>query len=422
MGKRIAVLVIIDGLRADMVTPDLTPALYKIADCSRVFTAHRSVFPSATRVNAASISTGFLPARHGLPGNAIALDEGDGLKAVSVGASGFRERWRRATGHTLRRPALPERLAGRGGALIYSNSSAGAAHLLDPDGHGYLFHRDGSFAPGLRPIGDDGLTGISHDGAGDAEVTERFCEALASNRESDLFILWICEPDHSQHALELGSGTHREVLRGADACAGRVARAVETRRAAGDDVLFMLGSDHGHETITDIIPVGDLLVSAGFKESATSGDVVLASSGMAALLYFSTPAEGRRSALASWLRDQSWSDRVFEGEELSEVGLPTSTALGIAVAMGKREGANRFGVPGLGSVASDVFMSGDREGCGQHGGLGAWETRPFLIAHGNAFPASRSDGASCTVDIAPTLLHHLGAPRGAMDGRSLLPD
>ena len=185
-------------------------------------------------------------------------------------------------------------------------------------------------------------------------------------------------------------------------------------------MLFVLGSDHGHETVAEIVPVEELLISAGFKASGDTGDVVLASNGMSALLYFSESATERRAELAAWLRAQTWTDQVFEGEELAAAGLPTGTALGIAMAMAKREGANRFGVPGLGYVAADVFMSGDRMGCGQHGGLGAWETRPFLVANGNAFPAGPSDAPSSTIDIAPTLLHHLDVPRGAMDGRSLL--
>ncbi len=53
-----AVVMIIDGLRADMVGEEFTPRLAEIANRSRWFTEQRSVFPSATRVNSASIATG----------------------------------------------------------------------------------------------------------------------------------------------------------------------------------------------------------------------------------------------------------------------------------------------------------------------------------------------------------------------------
>ena len=46
-----AVVMVIDGLRADMVGPEYTPGLARIIERSRWFTNQRSVFPSATRVN-----------------------------------------------------------------------------------------------------------------------------------------------------------------------------------------------------------------------------------------------------------------------------------------------------------------------------------------------------------------------------------
>ena len=52
---RRAVVMVIDGLRADMVGREYTPRLAEIVDRSRWFTEQRSVFPSATRVNSASI-------------------------------------------------------------------------------------------------------------------------------------------------------------------------------------------------------------------------------------------------------------------------------------------------------------------------------------------------------------------------------
>ena len=216
-GARRAVLMVVDGLRADLVTPELTPHLHALSLRSRRFSGHRSVFPSATRVNSASIATGCLPARHGLMGNAIALPAGDGWRPVSVGPPGFRDEWRAATGRTLWVPVLAERL--RGDAVVYSNSSPGAAYMQDPDGFGLLHHRTGTFAPppGLEPgaspelrggpLRQSGgvLEGLTYDGAGDAATTERFCAALLADPAPSLWTLWICEPDHSQHELELGS-------------------------------------------------------------------------------------------------------------------------------------------------------------------------------------------------------------------------
>ncbi len=410
---------VIDGLRADMVGAHYTPRLADIVERSRWFTGQRSVFPSATRVNSASIATGCWPKSHGLAGNAIALDEGEGLQAVSVGPADFRDRLRRATGRTLHRPTLSERLRPHGGAVIYSNSSAGSAHMQDPDSHGWLFHRNGSFAPGMRAITDERHLDVTYDAAGDAETTRRFCTALDEPGEALLHLLWICEPDHSQHTLELGSPEHREIIAGAEQCAVEVSDAVGRLRARRDDVLFVIASDHGHETIDEVIPVNALLIEAGFKEGTDSRDVVLASSGMGALIYLSDQAADRRTAIAEWIRGQAWSGEVFEGEELEQIGQRSDTALAIAFSMAKRDVANRYGVRGLSHVAGDIFMKSDAAGLGQHGGLGAYETNALLGISGGGFTPGRSGHPSRTIDIAPTVLRHVGVDYNGMDGEPL---
>src|SRR5260221_6012233 len=64
-------LVIFDGLRPDYVTPEVMPNLNAFGRRGIVFTSHHSVFPTVTRVNTSSISTGSYPERHGLLGNSV---------------------------------------------------------------------------------------------------------------------------------------------------------------------------------------------------------------------------------------------------------------------------------------------------------------------------------------------------------------
>src|SRR5262245_14600266 len=141
---RRAILIVCDSLRRDLISPGTAPTLAALADVSADFTGCRGVFPSVTRVTSACIATGCRPAAHGLLGNTMVLDEGDGLVCLSVGKPEFRERMRRATGGTLRRATLAERLAGAGGSIVMSNVSPGAAYFQDPDGHGWVYHRSGS--------------------------------------------------------------------------------------------------------------------------------------------------------------------------------------------------------------------------------------------------------------------------------------
>ncbi len=415
--ERRAVLVVVDGLRGDLVDEALTPNLHRLATSARWYPDHRSVFPSATRVNSASLATGCFPASHGLHGNVVALDEGNGLVPVPVGPPTFRERLRRATGRTLRRPTLSERLREHGGAASWLNSSAGAAHMQDPDGHGLLLHRSGSHRPGFEPVVGREHLDVTYDADGDRETARRFCAALDAPAGYALHSLWLCEPDHSQHVMELGSEEHRALLREADSNVGAVVAAVARMRDRGEEVLLAVCSDHGHETTDRVIPVEALMVEAGLKADAESSDVVFASSGMGALVYLSEGAASRRDDIVDWLRRQPWCGRVFAGAGLAEVGQCEDGGLSVAFAMAGRDAPNRFGIPGISHVAACRFSSSDAPGRGQHGGLGRYETNPVLIVDDGSGEARRIEAPTCAVDVAPTILDYLGVAFDGTDGR-----
>ena len=87
--------------------------------------------------------------------------------------------------------------------------------------------------------------------------------------------------------------------------------------------------------------------------------------------------------------------------------------------MAKRDVTNRFGVRGLGRVARDRFMTTDAPGLGQHGGLGCHEMNPFLIVDGVGYAPGPTKFPSGNVDIAPTILRHLGLSVTNLDGKPL---
>ena len=142
------------------------PSLARVADEATVFSSHRGVFPSATRVSSASLSTGCWPGTHGLSGNSIALKEGDGYVNVSAGSATFAEQFRKARGQVLDVPTMADRLGEQ--MLIVSNSSPGAAHMQDPNRCANFLHRSGSWFPGgAERSGSDALD-VTYDGTGDA--------------------------------------------------------------------------------------------------------------------------------------------------------------------------------------------------------------------------------------------------------------
>src|SRR5690606_15066643 len=90
MSQKRCVLVICDSLRNDLLGSS-TPTLSLLEQYGTRAAQARAVFPSTTRVSAASIATGCHPQRHGLLGNTMILSEPDGLVVRSVGQPEFRE-------------------------------------------------------------------------------------------------------------------------------------------------------------------------------------------------------------------------------------------------------------------------------------------------------------------------------------------
>ena len=240
-----AILVILDGLRRDLVTPQTTPRLAAFAERSEQFAAHRTVFPSCTRVVSASLATGCHPVRHGLQGNTMALMENGRLVRHDAGRPDFLQHKRRVTGRSLAVPTLAERLTGNGGAIIFSNVSPGAAYAHDPDGFGRVYHRAGSFGRDRVPLPEDEQLRVTLDVEGDRAMTERFIREAVLPRSDPpaLAVLWLGEPDATQHALPMGSPGHLAVLaRGRPQCRARHGRGGHARRQGRCSPADRIGS------------------------------------------------------------------------------------------------------------------------------------------------------------------------------------
>ncbi len=418
---RRAIILVLDGLRRDMIGPDLTPTLVAHAATSEMFARHRSVFPSATRVVSSSLATGCHPARHELAGNSLVLIEEGRLVAHDAGHPGFLQHKRRVTGRSLAMPTMAERLADHGGAIIYSNVSPGAAYAHDPDGHGIVYHRAGSFGPGRTPITDWDAGRIGINVAGDRDMAERFiADVVHGPRKPALGVLWLAEPDASSHAFPLGSPSHLDSIRGADATAALVIAAVSNARKSGDDILLVVASDHGHQTVAGVIDIDAELVRAGLKEKAGSGDVLAVSNGTSALVYVHPDHAQHTNAIGDFLRVQPWAGDVLGTDRLPEIGQIARHGLAFAVAMAATDEPNEHGIPGKSFAAKPEAGKPDRMGCGQHGGLARYEQSPFLMMQGTGFTAGVTrDTPSSAIDIAPSVLAHVGVAHEPLDGRPL---
>jgi hypothetical protein len=148
--------------------------------------------------------------------------------------------------------------------------------------------------------------------------------------------------------------------------------------------------------------------------------VVAVSNGTSALIYVHPDCSGRIPALRAHLERVDWAGRVVPAESLDLIGQAPHHCLAFAISMRAGDEPNAHGVRGTSLVAKPASGKADRLGCGQHGGLAAFEQAPFLLVSGNGFvPGLARQEAARVIDIAPTVLVHLGLPCSGMDGRAL---
>jgi hypothetical protein len=417
---RRAVFVCCDGLGRDWVTAAHTPVLQEIREASLWCADHRAVFPSVTRTSAASVATGTVAAHHGLHGNRMGLFEDGKITVRDVGKPDFRSHMRSATGRTLLVPTMAERVASAGGFVAFSNVSPGAAYFLDPEHFGHVYHRAGSFAPGGRPIGRPSALEVSHDLDGDWAMTQRFCTEILGDRGPVLSILWLANPDLTLHGNPLGSPAHLEALRQTGRCVREVFQTVERLRRDGEDILLLIGSDHGQETIGDSVDLEAWLAAQGLASLLAAGDVAVAGQGTAALLYATGRGRDPLFGVLEAMQRQPWADEVVAGTGLKRLGHGIAGGVVAAVNTARLDDANPYGVMGKRWVVAEPGKP-TAIGCGQHGGWGADETRPFLIVNGRGVKRSAVHEPTSLADIAPTMLSFLGVPFHAVDGEPIAP-
>ncbi len=415
--KRV-ITVILDGLRADHAFGLGLENIDRLRRGGVSFTAHRAIFPSATRASSASIATGVFPARHGVHGNQMGLRNGKGYVTHDVGKPDFFETLRAQSGRTLRTPTVAEAVAAHGGSMVFSNVSPGAALAQDPDGHGHLYNRGVSLAPGRTPAERPLQVDLSP--AGDAAMVDRFVSEAVLAGSPAAAVLWLSNPDDAQHDHPLGSPAAIAAIREADRQLGRVIDAVDRLDPHGESILLMAGSDHGHETVAAYVPVEAELIAAGFKAGPDDTAIVLAPQGSGLLIYATDDEAARMDELAQWLEGREWCGRVVRETGLPELGQAVGEGVRLAVSMRGSDAPNAYGVIGTTLVASRFDTHGRTLGHGSHGGMGPHETNPFLVVRGAGFPAGASHGEPTSlVDIAPTALTHLGLDAGGRDGRPL---
>ena len=426
-GRR-AILIVLDGLRPDQITPETTPHLDALARAGVRFTDSHAVFPTVTRANSSSITTGLLPARHGIRSNMFYAPDAVPGGRLNTGDHRHLEALRTLRGgRVLRVEALGEHVHRAGGrTAVVSTGSPGSALLQHPQVAecGDLLINP-ALQVGMEIAAIEAKLGpvpekLVPNTAQNAYFTRIITDVLLPDVGPRLIQFWHTDPDATQHALGVGHPTTMAAIREADANLGAILAALE-RLGLADETDVIVTSDHGFCSFSGELDLRAELVRAGMQ-SAERDDVLV----IGEQIYVREGGPEQVAAIVALLSRLEAVGPIFTGARGAPV-LPGTLALAAIGADGEYapdivfsktwdSEPNEHGYPG-----TTWSMMLPAANAASHGTMALWDIRNTLIAAGPDFKHGlTSDVPAGVIDIAPTLLHVMGLPRPeGLDGRVL---
>jgi len=408
-------VIVVDGLRPDDITPDLMPRLLRLGRRGVVFNAHHSVYPTVTRVNASAMSTGTYPETHGLLGNTVYIPSVNLTRGLDTGSRANLDAIAQAEKTLLTTVSLGEILqrAGRkvlavgagtsGAALLLNHTVAGGAVIhqeftLPQDLAAHVVEKLGEPPPAARP-----------NAARNRRAVDAYLTLGLDEIRPDVTFMWISDPDTTAHELGIGTATTRASLALVDAEIGRIEDTLASKGLLNTTNLIVT-SDHGFSTHTGTLKLAELVAPFARPMADGSPDIVVAEGAV----HFRAAAEDSRVAAI-----------VAALQKRPEVGA--------IFTRGARGGGVRGTVPG--TLSFDVVRwnhprsapilvaanwNRDRNEAGYEGA----STQSGVAGHGTSSPhdihiplmaagpdfreQAVSDAPTSNADIAPTLLRVLG--------------
>jgi arylsulfatase A-like enzyme len=435
--QRHVVLIVWDGMRPDFVSDKHTPTLAALARSGVTFRNHHCVYLSSTEVNGTAISTGCYPGRSGIVGNYEYRPEIDPLKPIRTEPLDVvRHGDLVSGGQYIRFPTITELVRKNGGSAVVAGAKPVAlladrsARLSEKDGAN--FYAGATLPPDLLALltNKHGLfpKDTSTDPSRADWTTTALVDSLWSKGVPNFSVLWLNEPDLTQHRTSPGSERSLAAMGNSDKNLARVLQALEAKGVKGEtDILIV--SDHGVSTVRSTVDVADLLTKAGipatreFKAEPLPGEVIVASNAGSTLVYVIGRQEEVIRRVVSFFQQAEFSGVIFCRRRLPgtfplhEARIDSEKAPDIFLSMRWSAEKNLHGVGGM--INSDV--SGYGPGHGMHVTLSPFDMQATLIAAGPHFRKGVvSTLASGNVDVAPTVLWVLGIkPPRTMDGRIL---
>ena len=420
-------IVAFDGLQPAQVTPALMPHLAAFVAEGVAFDRHHPVYPSVTRINAASMVTGRNPGEHGIAANVLVMRDYDPHTAFSALEPTLAKVALKTK--VLLSPTLADILSQHGLEYIAVGSgTSGNSYLHNPNAErvgGATIHPEFCLPSALHDdiVGRFGEWPPEGETNGDKLVraVDIATEYVLAERKPVVTFVWFSEPDKSQHAHGVGAEVSTRALREADEQFGRL---LSWLADAGTDTDVIVVSDHGYSTITEAIDVEGLLRSAGFPPGDEPGGVTVAGNGGSVLFYTYDRDAATVDRLAAFLMRQRWCGALVASDAIGRIEgtLPASLvsvegprAPDIAMSFRWDSRVSPAGYAGY------AYSTGGAPELGQHGSMSRHEMRNCLFARGGSFKSGvRIESPTGNTDLAPTVLHLLGMGGGeTMHGRVL---
>jgi arylsulfatase A-like enzyme len=421
-------------MRPDFVSEDKTPALWMLAQEGVTFRNHHAVYLSATNVNGTALATGTYPGRSGIIANHEFRPKIDNRKPIDVEDPHVVQKGDELSGGKyIAAPTVAELVQRSGGrAVVAAGKTVGLLHNrhVDPTaGRKSVTLSAGATWPNeaLAPIvAALGPFPKSHPGE-DNWTTKALTDALWKEGVPAFSLLWLGEPDLTQHETAPGAKAALVAMRSADDNLAAVLAALDRQRVRENTDIFVV-SDHGFSTIEREIELPKILQAAGFnvatefKSEPKAGDIMIVGGGGSVLFYVMQQDATVTRRLVEFLQQSDFAGVIFtkqpfEGAfRLDQGKIDSADAPDVVLSFRWNENKNQFGVAGM--IDADWQRAA---GKGTHATLSRFDMHNTLIAAGPDFQRGYVDELpSGNVDLAPTILSVLGiTPPHPMDGRVL---
>ncbi len=435
------VVVVWDGMRPDFITPQYTPTLYSVATNGVFFNDHNSVYVSSTEVNGAALATGAHPGRSGIIANFEYRPELSVLGTFATeGLDAIRRGDLLTQGNYLGAPTVAEILQDNGISTIIAGTKPvvllhdRSAKKTSPAERESVTLFDGKTLPravaqSLVKLNDDKAfpTNVTQPNtAQDGWTTKALTRGLWKPGVPKYTLLWLSDPDKSQHETGVGSST---ALAGIENSDKHLAELIQMLKEKGvlEKTDFFVVSDHGFSTITHGPNIVEILKKAKFSaekkfDNPEPGDVLVVGLGGSVMFYVVDRVEPVIRRLVEFLQTSDFAGVIFsrlalEGAFPLEAGRCASTNSSPDVLISLRWSGerNEHGAPGL-----MQSMEGTK-GKGSHSSLSRFDMHSTLVVSGPDFKQGLLNKTpSGNTDLAPTILNLLGVtPPSPLDGRVL---